>query len=178
MGFRRTIAAIALAAAAGVEPAMLDAQVRSGGQGRVGGRGQAAQRGGLTPADIRAQFDNYVIGQAESVLLISAGQRPQFVRRVRALQAVRRQARVERNRLLAETSQLLRGRSGDEDRLSAATRAIDEHERDTLANVQRAYGAIDEVLTPWQRARFRVLEDRLEQKKLDMLARARQGPRR
>ncbi|HEX6323686.1 MAG TPA: hypothetical protein VFZ36_08170 [Vicinamibacterales bacterium] len=173
MDFRRAAAALAMTAALAAAPPALDAQVR--GQGRAG-RGQAAQRG-LTPADIQAQFDSYVINQAESVLLISDEQRPQFVRRVRALQAVRRQARVARNRLLAETSQLLRGRA-EEARLAAATRAIDEHERNTLANVQKAYGAIDEVLTPWQQARFRVLEDRLEQKKLDMLLRAQQGPRR
>lgn len=174
VGFRRGVAAIAVAAC--VAPAVLDAQVR--GQGRAGGRGQMAQRGGLSPADIQAQFDQYVIGQAESVLLISDEQRPQFVRRVRALQAARRQARVARNRLLAETTQLLRGRGGDEERLAASARAIDEHERNTLVNVQKAYAAIDEVLTPWQRARFRVLEDRLEQKKIEMLATARQGPRR
>ena len=178
VGFRRGVAAFAIAAAVGVAPAVLDAQARGGIQGRAGGRGQMAQRGGLSPADIQAQFDQYVIGQAEGVLLISDEQRPQFVRRVRALQAARRQARVARNRLLAEMSQMLRGRGGDEERLAAATRAIDEHERGTLANVQKAYAAIDEVLTPWQRARFRVLEDQLEQKKLDMLARARQGPRR
>lgn len=174
--FRRAIAMLAMAAVLAVASAVLDAQTRGGMQGRAG-RGQAPARGGLTPADIQAQFDNYVINQAESVLLISDEQRPQFVRRVRALQAVRRQARVARNRLLADTSQLLRGRA-EEERLAAATRAIDEHERDTLANVQKAYAAIDEVLTPWQQARFRVLEDRLEQKKLDMLLRAQQGPRR
>jgi Spy/CpxP family protein refolding chaperone len=172
------MAAIVIAATVGVAPAVLDAQVRGAGQGRAGGRGQMAQRGGLSPADIQAQFDQYVIGQAEGVLLIADEQRPQFVRRVRALQAVRRQARVARNRLLAEMSQLLRGRGADEERLAAATRDIDAHEHNTLANVQKAYAAIDEVLTPWQRARFRVLEDQLEQKKIDMLARARQGPRR
>ncbi|HUF24050.1 MAG TPA: hypothetical protein VMN81_07990, partial [Vicinamibacterales bacterium] len=152
MGFRRAFAVLAIAAV-GVAPAVLDAQVRGGTQGRAGGRGQMAQRGGLTAADIQAQFDQYVISQAEGVLLISDEQRPQFVRRVRALQAARRQARVARNRLLAEMSQLLRGRGGDEERLAAATRAIDEHERNTLANVQKAYAVIDEVLTPWQRAR-------------------------
>jgi hypothetical protein len=173
---RGVMTAFAMTAVLAVTSAALDAQTRGGMQGRTGVRGQPAQRGGLTPADIQAQFDQYVISQAESVLLISDEQRPQFVRRVRALQAERRQARVARNRLLADISQMLRGRGGDEDRLAAATRAIDEHERNTLANVQKAYAAIDEVLTPWQRARFRVLEDRLEQKKLDMLSRARQGP--
>lgn len=167
---RRVAAMLVLvaAAAAGVDA-----------QGRQGGRGSMGPRDGLAPREIQAQFDAYVIAQAESVLQITDDQYAPFVRRVRALQIARREARVQRNRLLNALGQLLRAReSADEAKLAASTRAIDEHEHSTLAGVQKAYAAIDEILTPWQRARFRVLEDQLEQKKLDMLMRARQGPRR
>lgn len=171
VGFR--ISAVALALALSAASIGLDAQ------GRAGARGQLAPRDGLGPREIQAQFDAYVIAQAEAALQITEDQYPQFVRRVRALQAVRREARVRRNRLLAELSQTLRARDGADDaRLAAATRSLDDQERATLAGVQKAYASIDEVLTPWQRARFRVLEDQLEQKKLDMMFRARQGPRR
>lgn len=134
---------------------------------------------GFTPREIQAQFDAYVIAQAEGALQISEEQYPQFVRRVRALQMSRREARVRRNRLVAQLAQMLRNRQNvDERRLTDATRALDELEQTTLGEIAKAYASLDEVLTPWQRARFRVLEDQLEQKKLDMVLRARQGPRR
>lgn len=174
--------AAALVLAAAVASIDLTAQERRGGSppgGRQGGRGQMAPRDGLTPREIQMQFDAYVIAQAEGVLQISEEQYPQFVRRVRALQMARREARMRRNRLVAQLAQLARNRENvDEARLAAATRAIDEHERATPGEIARAFASLDEVLTPWQRARFRVLEDQLEQKKLDMVLRARQGPRR
>lgn len=174
-------AAIALVLMAA--PCAAAAQERQAGQGRgaMQGRGgrSAAPRDGLTPREIQAQFDAYVIAQAETALEISDEQYPQFVRRVRALQAARRTARVQRNRLLAELGQLLRAReNADQARVSSATRALDEQERGAVLDVQKAYASIDEILNPWQRGRFRLLEDQLEQKKLDMLFRARQGPRR
>lgn len=171
------LAAPCAAAAAQERPA---GQGRATAQGRGGQRGQiAAPRDGLTPREIQAQFDAYVIAQAETALEISEDQYPQFVRRVRALQAARRTARMQRNRLLAELGQLLRAReNADQNRVGAATRALDEQERAAVVDVQKAYASIDEILSPWQRGRFRLLEDQLEQKKLDMLFRARQGPRR
>jgi len=175
----RLAAVLALVAAAGSIDLM--AQERRGAlpPGGRQGRGQMGPGDGLTPREIQAQFDAYVIAQAEGVLRISEDQYPQFVRRVRALQMARREARMRRNRLVAQLAQLARSRENvDEAKLAAATRAIDEHERATPGEIARAFASLDEVLTPWQRARFRVLEDQLEQKKLDMVLRARQGPRR
>ena len=156
-----------------------DAQARAG-QGRgVPPRGQIGPRDALTAAEIQAQFDAYAIVQAQDALQLTDDQYPQFVRRARALQGLRRQSRVQRNRLLAQLNQLLRTRpAADEGSLAAATRALDDHDRQSLVDLQKAYAGVDEGLTPWQRGRFRVLEDQLEQKKLDMLFRARQGPRR
>ena len=181
------IAGAALAVSLVVAPFDLSAQSRGQGRGGVGvpgarqgggGRG-VAPRDGLTPREIQAQFDAYFIGQAESVLQITDDQYAPFVRRVRTLQGVRRESRVQRNRMLAQLGQMLRQRDSiDDARLAAATKAIDDHARNTALDVQKAFAAIDEVLTPWQRARFRVLEDQLEQKMLEMVIRARQGPRR
>ena len=173
--------AAALALAGTLASIDLAAQERRGTMppGRQGGRGQMGAGEGLTPREIQLQFDAYVIAQAENVLQISEEQYPQFVRRVRALQMARREARMRRNRLIAQLAQLARNRdNADEARLAAATRAIDEHERAVPGEIAKAFASLDEVLTPWQRARFRVLEDQLEQKKLDMVLRARQGPRR
>lgn len=176
-GFRIAAAMLVLVTSAGSVD--LAAQRRGGGQarGQAQGRGQAP-RDGLTPREVQAQFDAYVIAQAEDALQISEEQYPQFVRRVRALQMARRETRVRRNRLLAALAQVARTRDVDEGRLATAIRALDDHDRAAPDGIARAYASLDEVLSPWQRARFRVLEDQLEQKKLEMVLRARQGPRR
>lgn len=163
------ILALALCAA----PAIAQAQGRA-----QGARGQQAPRGQLSPADIQDQFDAYAIVQAQDALKLTDEQFPEFVRRARELHALRRRARVSRTRLIGGLNQLLRDSNASDARLSAAAKALDDHERISLEQMQRAYGAIDEVLDPRQRARFRVLEEQLERKKLDMLFRARQGPRR
>jgi len=155
-------------------PAALAAEGRaSGGQER-----RQQPRGHVTPSDIQDQFDAYAIVQAQDTLDLSDEQFPQFVRRARELHATRRRMQAERMRLVLQLGQLLRARQPDEARLDEATRALDAHDRATLEAVQAAYGAIDEVLDARQRARFRVLEQQLERKKLDMLSRARQGGRR
>lgn len=148
-------------------------------QGRAqGARGQQSARGQLSPADIQDQFDAYAIVQAQDALKLTDEQFPEFVRRARELHALRRRSRVARVRLIGNLNQLLRDSQASDARLSAAAKALDDHERTSLEQVQKAYAAIDEVLNPRQRARFRVLEEQLERKKLDMLFRVRQGPRR
>lgn len=171
MASRVRVLALALVLCA--VPALAHAQGRAQGV-----RGQQGARGQLSPSDIQDQFDAYAIVQAQDALKLTDEQFPEFVRRARVLHTERRRARTVRIRLIGDLNQLLRDRQATDARLSAATKALDEHERATLEQVQKAYAAIDEVLDARQRARFRVLEEQLERKKLDMLFRARQGPRR
>lgn len=169
------VAAVSVAGAQGRGAPGRGASGRAG----VGGQRQMVPRDGLTPRQVQAEFDKYAIDQAQDALQLSDEQYPRFVQHVRTLQQVRRQTRAQRAQLLMQMTMLLRTRPSVEDgRIAVATKAVDDHERQALADIQKAYGAVDEVLTPRQRARFRVLEDQLEQKKLDMLFRARQGPRR
>lgn len=163
----------ASAVAAPLGAAGLDAQGRTQGAPR-----QQGARGHMSPSDIQDQFDAYAILQAQDALRLTDDQFPQFVRRARELHTLRRRVRVERSRLVSGLNALLRDRNASDARLAAATQALDEHERTSLTRVQQAYAAIDEVLDARQRARFRVLEEQLERKKLDMLFRARQGQRR
>ena len=174
---RALILAAVICAAPSI-PAIVDAQSRTAAQrGQQAPRGQQG-RGHLSPSDIQDQFDAYAIVQAQDALSLSDAQYPQFVRRARELHALRRRARAERGRLVGALNQLLRQRTAAESRLDAATRALDAHDRTSLDRVQKAYAAVDEILDVRQRARFRVLEEQLERKKLDILFRARQGPRR
>ena len=162
-----------LVAALVAVPAAADAQGRV-----VAQRKQQGARGQLSPSDIQDQFDAYAIVQAQDALRLSDEQYPRFVRSARELHALRRRVRAERARLIAALNQALRQPNTDDARLEAATRALDAHDREAVDRVQKAYAAVDEVLDPRQRARFRVLEEQLERKKLDMLFRARQVQRR
>lgn len=168
MAVASSLRVLVIAAALAGVPALADAQ------GRMSPRQGQSGRGHLTPSDVQDQFDAYAIVQAQEALQLSDEQYPQFVRRARALHATRRRMQAQRMRMLAQLNQLLRARSASEERLASATRALDEHERASLEAVQKAYAAVDEVLDARQRARFRVLEQQLERKKLEMLMRARQ----
>ncbi len=168
-----SVRALVMVVALSAVPAAADAQGRAAGQ-----RGQQGARGHLSPSDIQDQFDAYAIVQAHDALRLSDAQYPQFVRRARELHVLRRRVRAERGRLITALSQALRQQHVEDSRLEAATRALDAHDRTSVDRIQKAYAAVDEVLDARQRARFRVLEEQLERKKLDMLFRARQGQRR
>lgn len=149
------------------------ASARLDAQGR-----RQAPRGHISPSDIQDQFDAYAIVQAQDALQLTDEQYPRFVRRARELHTTRRRMQARRTRLVAALGQLVRARDVSETRIDEATRALDAHDRATLDAVQKAYAALDEVLDVRQRARFRVLEQQLERKKIEMLFRARQGGRR
>jgi hypothetical protein len=143
-------------------------------QGRVSPRQGQSARGHLTPSDVQDQFDAYAIVQAQDALKLSDEQYPQFVRRARTLHTTRRRMQARRMRMINQLGQLLRAGNASDERLASATRALDTHERASLEAIQKAYAAIDEILDTRQRARFRVLEQQLERKKIEMLMRARQ----
>ena len=53
-------------------------------------------------------------------------------------------------------------------------KALRDQDAKDAAEIQKAYASIDEVLDVRQQARFRLFEDNMEGKKLDLLMRARQ----
>ena len=65
----------------------------------------------------------------------------------------------------------------DEGMLKERLTALQELESRTAAEMRRAYNAIDEVLDVRQQARFRVFEDQVERRKVELLMRARQNIR-
>jgi hypothetical protein len=55
--------------------------------------------------------------------------------------------------------------------------ALDDQTARASREIREAYQELDAVLTPAQRARFRAFELRMEQRKLELIARARQNAR-
>jgi hypothetical protein len=149
----------------------------AGRQGR-GGRGLPALRRGMTPQQLDQAFDRFMIAQARTALQLTADQHGAFGPRLVALQTTRRRAQRERRQLVQELNALtLGGEAVDETVVAEKLQALDEQAARADAAVRTAYQEIDAVLTPAQRARFRAFELRMEQRKLELIGRARQAAR-
>jgi Spy/CpxP family protein refolding chaperone len=148
-------------------------------QPRRGGAPDESPRS-LNPQQVHQLFDAMLANQSRQALALTAQQEPQFLERLRTLQRTRRRNQAERVRLIAELQRLTsprRSETADDAAIDERLRALQEHESRHAAELRRAYDALDEVLTSRQRARFRVLEEQIERRKLDLLGRARQGRR-
>jgi len=64
---------------------------------------------------------------------------------------------------------------GDEGAVRDKVKALRAHDEQAALELRRAYDALDEGLDPRQQARFRIFEEQLERRKLDLIMRARDG---
>jgi hypothetical protein len=135
-----------------------------------------AARENVDPAELGRLFDAYTVMQAQEALGLDEARFGPFVTRLRALQQMRRRHLRERAAVLRDLRQLLQTPGNDaqlEERLDALVRL----DASTRADQAKAMEAIDELLDVRQRARFRLLEQQLELRKLDLVNRARQRQR-
>jgi Spy/CpxP family protein refolding chaperone len=147
--------------------------------------GRAAQRQGraagdeegVTPAEIQRMFDAYALMQAQEQLKIDDEQFTRFLSRFKALQDVRRQTLQERARLVTELRRLVNTTQADEAQIKDRLNALQELDTRAVADVKKAYDAINQVLDIRQQAKFRVFEELMERRKLELVIRARQGNR-
>ena len=145
---------------------------------------QAQRQGGapegepvVTPAEIQRMFDSYALMQAQEQLKIADAQFPQFLTRFKALQDVRRMQLNQHMRRVMELRRLLNTGAADEAALREQLKALDELDVKSQAEVRKAYEALAQVLTVEQQARFRVFEELMERRKLELVTRARQANR-
>lgn len=129
--------------------------------------------GRLAPAEIQRLFDAYALVQAQDALQLGETQYGQFVARMKALQDARHRNHQARLKLLRELRQAA-GAGVSDSVLRERLRALREHDEKNAADLRRAYSALDEVLDLRQQARFRLFEERMEQRKFELLMRARQ----
>jgi hypothetical protein len=146
---------------------------------RRGGDGlQGRFRGeGVSPAEIQRLFDAYVVMQAQEAVGVSEDQYPRFLTRLKALQDVRRRGQIERARILLELRRLARGPepSGDEAAIRAQLKALDEADARSSSEEKMALEALDQVMDTTQQARFRLFEEQMERRKVELMMRARQS---
>jgi hypothetical protein len=162
-------AALAVAALA-FEPRL------AGAQGRQLPPGGAAGEV-VSPGEIQRMLDGYMLIQAQEMLQLTDEQFPRFLSRVRTLQEARRRSQFERQRLLQELRRMTSARGGpaDEATIKDRLRALDDLEARSAAEIKQHQAAIDQVLNPMQQARFRVFEETMEQRKIELFLRARQA---
>jgi hypothetical protein len=141
-------------------------------------RGEPGAAADITPAELQRMFDAYALMQAQEQLKIKDDQYAQFLSRFRALQDVRRRALQERTRLIQTLRKELNGTQPPEEaQLKEQLKALDDLEARSTTDVKKAQDAVDQVLDTAQQAKFRVFEENMERRKLELLSRARQANR-
>jgi len=161
-----------------ISAASVEAQGAQQRQGRQGRQARQAPRvvdaPGATPAEIQRMFDAYALVQAQDQLRLNDDQYSRLLVRFKSLQDVRRRSLQEHTRLVAELRRLLMQRQPDEAQLKDRMRELQEADARAIGDVRKAYDGIDQVLDVKQQASFRVFEEQMERRKIELITRARQ----
>lgn len=179
MSARRVQMIVALAiAGASLAPGIARAQdppPTQGAPARTAPRGgqRPGGPGAATPADqlqVQRLLDAWALVQAKEQLQLTDEQYPGFVARLTKLHDTRRRNAMERRRLMGELRVLLnQSPAAKDDVLMSRVRALDEVTKRGADEAHQVTLEIDGVLTPWQRGRYRVFEELVERRKIEML---------
>jgi hypothetical protein len=158
------------------------AQAPAGRSGqRAGQRGPVppGANAGVTPAEIQQMFDAYFLVQAQEALQLRDDQYPQFLTRLRALQAIRRRGENQRRQTVNQIRRLLQAADGrlDESGIKERLKTLNDLETSVAAEVRQARDTLDEILDVRQQARFRVLEEEMARRQMELVMRTRQANR-
>jgi hypothetical protein len=95
---------------------------------------------------------------------------------VKTLQEARRRGQMQRNRMLQELRRLSQA-AGQDEALRTQLKALSDLDVRVGTEVRQALEGVDQVLDLRQQARFRLFEEQMERRKVDLLMRARQANR-
>jgi len=136
-----------------------------------------AQENPVSVVELQALLDAYFITQAQLELQLSEEQYPQFLKKLLVLQNVRLKNEQERLKLIRDLNRLVNARvarPGQEGQFRERLKALDDLEISGSADFRTARDELAQTLTLRQQARLRLLEERMERQKLQLLLRARQ----
>jgi hypothetical protein len=140
----------------------------------------AADVDALSDVELAAALDAYALVQAQQQLSIPDDKYNVFAARLKKVQDVRRRNQRGRFRLVQELRRLAGPRAnppGDDIVIRNALTALRDHDERAAAELRQAYDALDQVLDARQQARFRLFEEQIEQRKLELLVRAKERSR-
>jgi phosphoglycolate phosphatase-like HAD superfamily hydrolase len=134
---------------------------------------------GVSAGEIQRLYDAYALVQAQEALRLTDEHYVRFVARLKTLQEIRRRHVVARNRILQDLRRLTNAQTSaaDEAEMRDRLKALRDEEARGAAEVRKAYDAVDELLDVRQQAQFRLFEEQMDRKRLDLLMRARQNVR-
>ena len=133
----------------------------------------------LTPAEVQQLFDAFELVRAQEMLELTDEQYPEFVVKLKGLQDVRREAQQQRMGMLRNLQRLANQDGMDDAELQESLDSLKALERETATARASAYDDLDSILSLHQQARFRMFEQAMERRRLDLLMRARRPqPRR
>ena len=124
---------------------------------------------GMTVMQLQQHFDAVVLRQAQDQLKLTDDQFGTFAPKLLRLQNVRRRMIQERRKAMADLNQLLQADAANDEAISLKVRAFDDVNRRGGEELIKAFQDLDGVLSPWQRGRFRVLEEQIERQKIQLL---------
>jgi hypothetical protein len=130
----------------------------------------------LPDAALADMLDTYAIVQAQRELTIADDKYGVFAARLKKLQDIRRRNQRQRQQLVRELFRMAGPRAivpADDTAIRNQLTALREHDDRAAAELRQAYDALDEILDTRQQARFRMFEEQIERRKLDLLVRAR-----
>jgi hypothetical protein len=136
-----------------------------------------ANRPALTNAELGQLLDAYAIVQAQNALQLNDDQYGRFVSRLNRLQETRRRNTQARTRLMQQLRKQAADPAADETAIREQLKALRDLEDQSAVALRRDYDALYEVLDARQQVRYRVFEDVLERRRLDLLMRARERAR-
>ena len=176
------MAVVAVAASVGAAPVTVAEQRPAArqappqpGSERVDQGAPAPEADEISVAELAAALDAYALVQAQQQLQISDDKYTVFAARLKRLQTVRRTNQRMRMRLVQDLRRLAGARAnppGDDTAIKAALTALRDHDEKAAAELRQAYELLDQVLDVRQQARFRLFEEVIEQRKLELLVRA------
>ena len=139
----------------------------------------AVAQEGMTPGEIQKLFDAYIVVESQRALELSDAQYPQFIAKLKTLQDARRRNQQERNQLMQRLQRMTAPRATgvENGAIEGVLKGLQELEARNAAEMRKAYDDLDQVLDVRQRGRFRVLEEQVERRKIELLMRARQQNR-
>jgi hypothetical protein len=134
----------------------------------------------ISAGEVQRLYDAYALVRAQEALQLSDDQYGRFVTRLKNLQEARRRHQQTRNQILQDLRRLTNPQTGagDEAAIREKLAALRSEDERGAAELRKALDGVDDVLNVRQQARFRLFEERLEQRKLELLLRARQNARR
>lgn len=130
-----------------------------------------------SPMEIQRMFDAYALMQAQDQLKLADDQFAQFMPRFKALQEVRQRLRAERGRAVRELFRLSRTNDADESVLRERLKTLQDIDARSALELKKAFDAVDQVLDIRQQVRFRLFEETMERRKIELITRARQNQR-